>query len=74
MSDKRLHPGSNLQLAPACDHCSNALPTELPVATVDKLTGKFSQLSQTDNVLLEFYWNFPFKIFNDMLFQIPTRD
>ena len=28
--DKCLHPGSNLQLAPSCDHCSNALPTELP--------------------------------------------
>ena len=24
-----LHPGLNLQLAPPCDHCSNALPTEL---------------------------------------------
>ena len=27
---KCLHPGSNLQLAPPCDDCSNALPTELP--------------------------------------------
>ena len=30
MFDMCLHPGSNLQLAPPCDHCSNALPTELP--------------------------------------------
>ena len=30
MYDKCLHPGSNLQLEPPCDHCSNALPTELP--------------------------------------------
>ena len=29
MFDKCLHSGSNLQLAPPCDHCSNALPTEL---------------------------------------------
>ena len=27
---KCLHPGSNLRLALPCDHCSNALPTELP--------------------------------------------
>ena len=27
---KNLHPGSNIQLAPPCDHYSNALPTELP--------------------------------------------
>ena len=30
MFDKCLYTGSNLQLAPPCDHCSNALPTELP--------------------------------------------
>ena len=30
MFDMCLHPGSNLQLAPPCDHRSNALPTELP--------------------------------------------
>ena len=31
MLDECLHPGSNLQLAPPCVHCSNALiPTELP--------------------------------------------
>ena len=30
MFAKCQHPGSNLQLAPPCDHCSNALPTELP--------------------------------------------
>ena len=30
MFDMCLHAGSNLQLAPPCDHCSNALPTELP--------------------------------------------
>ena len=30
MAEKCLHLGSNLQLAPPCDHCSNALPTELP--------------------------------------------
>ena len=30
MIDKCLNPGSNLQLAPPCDHCSNVLPTELP--------------------------------------------
>ena len=29
MFDKCLHPGLNLQLVPPCDHCSNALPTEL---------------------------------------------
>ena len=30
MFDKCLHLGSNLQLAPPHDHCSNALLTELP--------------------------------------------
>ena len=30
MFDKCLQPGSNFQLVPPCDHCSNALPTELP--------------------------------------------
>ena len=30
MFDKCFHLGSNLQLAPPCDHCSNVLPTELP--------------------------------------------
>ena len=31
MFDKCLHLGSNLQLAPPCDHClTHALPTELP--------------------------------------------
>ena len=30
MFDNYQHPGSNLQLAPPCDHYSNALPTELP--------------------------------------------
>ena len=30
MFDKCLHPGSDLQFAPPCDHRSKALPTELP--------------------------------------------
>ena len=30
MFDNCLHPGLNLLLVPACDHCTNVLPTELP--------------------------------------------
>ena len=63
MVDKCLHPGSNHQLAPSCDHCSRI--THRATATVEKLSVKFCYLSQTDKVLWEFYWNFPFLIFND---------
>ena len=57
MFDKCLHPGSNLQLAPLCDHGSNA--------TVKKLSVKFVNYRKQIKYCGEFYWNFPFLIFND---------
>ena len=48
MFDKCLHLGLNLQLAPPSDHCSNALPTELPPLSRNYLN--FCYLSQTDKV------------------------
>ena len=67
--DKCLHPGPNLQLALPYDHCSNALLTELPPLLRNYLWN-FVKSSQTDKVLWEFYWNFPFLIFND---KVPVK-
>ena len=70
MFDKCLRPGLNLQLAPPCDHCSNALPTELPplmrnylsnfVNYREQIKYDFSEL-ETVVILLKF----PFLMFND---------
>ena len=77
MFDKCLHPGSNLQLTPPCDHCSNALPSEL-LPLLRNYQWNFVNYRKQIKYCGEFYWNFPFLIFNDndydvVLFKIPTR-